>query len=139
MPSEPGKPVVFISYSHKDEPDQPQPGEVRWLSEILPYLSSALKNSCPATYELWDDRQIAGGNKWRAEIEAKLGVTNPSPIATVIEPTFGSRDRSRVEAAQSKLGIENPSPGATPIEPRHGSGDRSRVAAIDSTITAGDR
>ena len=72
MPSEPGKPVVFISYSHKDEPDQPQPGEVRWLSELLPYLSSALKNSCPATYELWDDRQIAGGNKWRAEIEAKL-------------------------------------------------------------------
>jgi hypothetical protein len=68
----PAQPVVFISYSHKDEPDQPQPGEVRWLSEIQSYLSPAVKNSCPATYELWDDRQIAGGSDWRAEIEAKL-------------------------------------------------------------------
>src|SRR4051795_1208114 len=72
MPSEPGKPVIFISYSHKDEPDQPQPGEVRWLSEIQSYLSPALKHGCPATYDLWDDRQIAAGDKWRAEIEAKL-------------------------------------------------------------------
>jgi hypothetical protein len=68
----PAQPVVFISYSHKDEPDQPQPGEVRWLSEIQSYLRPAVKNSCPATYELWDDRQIAGGTAWRAEIEAKL-------------------------------------------------------------------
>jgi hypothetical protein len=68
----PAQPVVFISYSHKDEPDQPLPGEVRWLSEILSYLSPALKHGCPATYELWDDRQIAGGSNWRAEIEKKL-------------------------------------------------------------------
>ena len=72
MSSAPGKPVIFISYSHKDEPAQVQPGEVCWLSEIQSYLSPALKNGCPATYELWDDRQIAGGNEWRAEIEAKL-------------------------------------------------------------------
>jgi TIR domain/AAA ATPase domain len=68
----PAQPVIFISYSHKDEPDPPQPGEVRWLSEIQSYLSPALKHSCPATYELWDDRQIAGGSDWRAEIEKKL-------------------------------------------------------------------
>jgi TIR domain len=68
----PAQPVVFISYSHKDEPDPPQPGEVRWLSEILSYLSPALKHSCPATYELWDDRQIGGGDEWRAEIDNKL-------------------------------------------------------------------
>src|ERR1044071_336706 len=72
MPSAPGMPVIFISYSHKDEPAQPQPGEVRWLSEIQSYLSPALKHGFSATYELWDDRQIAGGKKWRAEIEAKL-------------------------------------------------------------------
>ena len=72
MSSTPGKPVVFISYSHKDEPDQPQPGEVRWLTEIQSYLSPALKHGCSVTYELWDDRQIAGGNGWRAEIGAKL-------------------------------------------------------------------
>jgi tetratricopeptide (TPR) repeat protein len=68
----PAQPVVFISYSHKDEPDQPQPGEVRWLSEIQSYLSPALKNGCPATYELWDDREIAGGSDWRAAIDKKL-------------------------------------------------------------------
>ena len=27
MPSEPGKPVIFISYSHKDEPDPPGDGK----------------------------------------------------------------------------------------------------------------
>jgi hypothetical protein len=68
----PAQPVVFISYSHKDEPNQPQQGEVPWLSEILSYLSPALKHGCPATYELWDDRQIAGGSDWRAEIDKKL-------------------------------------------------------------------
>jgi hypothetical protein len=68
----PIQPVVFISYSHKDEPTQPQPGEVRWLSEIQSYLSPALKHGCPATYELWDDREIAGGSDWRAEIDSKL-------------------------------------------------------------------
>jgi TIR domain/AAA ATPase domain len=72
MSSAPGTPVIFISYSHKDEPDQPQPGEVRWLSEILSYLSPAVRHGCPATYELWDDRQIGGGSNWRAEIEGKL-------------------------------------------------------------------
>jgi tetratricopeptide (TPR) repeat protein len=68
----PAQPVVFISYSHKDEPTQPQPGEVRWLSEIQSYLSPALKHGCPATFELWDDREIAGGSDWRGEIDKKL-------------------------------------------------------------------
>jgi hypothetical protein len=68
----PAQPVVFISYSHKDEPTQPQPGEVRWLSEIQSYLSPALKHGCPAAYELWDDREITGGSDWRAEIQKKL-------------------------------------------------------------------
>jgi hypothetical protein len=72
MSTEPAKPVIFISYSHKDEPDQPQPGEVRWLSEFQSYLSPALKHGCPANFELWDDRQITGGSDWRAEIDAKL-------------------------------------------------------------------
>jgi TIR domain len=72
MPDGPGKPVIFISYSHKDEPDLPRDGEVRWLSEIQSYLSPAVKHGCSATYELWDDRQIAGGSGWRGEIEGKL-------------------------------------------------------------------
>lgn len=73
MPNAPRKPVILISYSHKDEPERPQPAEVRWLSEIQSYLSPALKHGCAATYELWDDRQIAIGSNWRAEIENKLG------------------------------------------------------------------
>ena len=64
------QPIVFISYSHLDEPDQfLQPQETRWLS----YVSSHLK---PATahgkLELWDDRRIEGGGDWRAEIEDAL-------------------------------------------------------------------
>ena len=28
------KPVIFISYSHKDEPEHPTDGEIQWLSFV---------------------------------------------------------------------------------------------------------
>ena len=39
------KPVIFISYSHKDEPEHPRDGEVQWLSFVRTYLQPAVKHS----------------------------------------------------------------------------------------------
>jgi hypothetical protein len=64
------KPVIFISYSHKDEPDPfLQPGEFRWLSYVKSFLDPAETH---ALVELWDDRRIDGGGDWRAEIDEAL-------------------------------------------------------------------
>lgn len=64
------QPVVFISYSHLDEPDQfLHPGETRWLS----YVSSHLKPAAAhGKLELWDDRRIDGGGDWRVDIDDAL-------------------------------------------------------------------
>jgi hypothetical protein len=32
MPSDSIKPLIFISYAHLDEPDNPVAGDVRWLT-----------------------------------------------------------------------------------------------------------
>ena len=64
------KPVIFISYSHKDEPDQfLQPGEFRWLTYVRSFLDPAAANG---QVELWDDRQIDGGGDWKADIDQAL-------------------------------------------------------------------
>jgi tetratricopeptide (TPR) repeat protein len=70
MPDETIRPVIFISYSHKDEPDQfLQPGEVQWLSYVKSFLEPAAAHGC---LELWDDRQIDGGGNWKADINGAL-------------------------------------------------------------------
>jgi tetratricopeptide (TPR) repeat protein len=63
------KPVIFISYSHKDEPDHPRDDEVAWLSFVREYLQPAVKHG---VFELWDDRSLEGGADWDPEIERKL-------------------------------------------------------------------
>ncbi len=63
------KPVIFISYSHKDEPEKPRDGEVRWLSYVQYHLAPAVKS---ALFDLWVDEDIPGGDKWKATIAAKL-------------------------------------------------------------------
>jgi len=63
------KPVIFISYSHKDEPEKPSDGEVQWLSFVRTYLQPAVKNGIVA---LWVDRNMPGGTTWDAEIERNL-------------------------------------------------------------------
>jgi len=35
------KPILFISYSHLDEPERPGEGEVRWLSFVVGHLKPA--------------------------------------------------------------------------------------------------
>ena len=63
------KPVIFISYSHKDEPDKPAEGEVQWLSFVRRSLQPAVKDGI---IELWVDREMMGGADWEREIEEKL-------------------------------------------------------------------
>jgi hypothetical protein len=54
----PDRPAVFVSYSHKDE---------AWKDLVVGHLQ-VLKGM----FDLWDDRRIAVGDAWRAEIEAAL-------------------------------------------------------------------
>jgi len=61
------KPVIFISYSHKDEPDKP--GEVPWLDYVQSFLAPAVKNG---VFEVWVDQHTKGGDNWDDEIKAKL-------------------------------------------------------------------
>jgi tetratricopeptide (TPR) repeat protein len=64
------KPVIFISYSHKDEPDlYMEPAGFRWLSYVKSFLDPA---EAHGRMELWDDRRIDGGGDWRKEIEEAL-------------------------------------------------------------------
>ena len=69
MANESTKPVIFISYSHKDEPKNPGANEERWLTLVQSHLAPAMKHG---TYELWADEDIPGGGTWREEIEKKL-------------------------------------------------------------------
>lgn len=61
---------IFISYSHKDEPDPGlYPDKERWLTFVKSHLGPAIAHH---QLEVWDDRRIEGGADWRAEIEFAL-------------------------------------------------------------------
>ncbi|MEA2818303.1 MAG: hypothetical protein QOJ86_307 [Bradyrhizobium sp.] len=62
------KPVIFVSYSHKDEPEQDPDGNIHWLRDILSYVAPAVNG----TYELWTDEDITGGADWESNIKEKL-------------------------------------------------------------------
>lgn len=63
------KPAIFISYSHKDEPEHPRDGEIQWLSFVRTYLQPAIKNGI---FELFVDEHLSGGIDLKPEIERKL-------------------------------------------------------------------
>jgi tetratricopeptide (TPR) repeat protein len=63
------KPIVFISYSHKDEPEHPRDGEIQWLSFVRTYLQPAVKHG---VFDLWVDQHMPGGTDWDREIEKRL-------------------------------------------------------------------
>jgi tetratricopeptide (TPR) repeat protein len=67
------KPVIFISYSHKDEPEHPRGEEVQWLSFVRTYLQPAVKHG---VFDLWVDQNMPGGTDWDPEIEEKLSACN---------------------------------------------------------------
>ena len=51
---------VFISYAHADEP---------WKDRLLTHLGPL---SDSTQFEVWEDRRIAGGDRWLTEIEAAM-------------------------------------------------------------------
>jgi hypothetical protein len=63
------KPVIFISYSHRDEPDKSPGGETWWLTYVQSHLQPAVKGDI---FDLWTDYDIDGGADWRAAIDRKL-------------------------------------------------------------------
>ncbi len=69
MPTEPYKPIIFISYAHADEPEKPAADEVKWLSFVTGYLRPAVKHGA---VEIWIDRLMPGGADWEREIGQKL-------------------------------------------------------------------
>src|ERR1700758_4161921 len=60
MPAASPKPIIFISYSHKDR---------RWLEFVQGHLQVAVTND---HFETWDDRRIEGGGDWAKDIDAAL-------------------------------------------------------------------
>src|SRR4029077_1746021 len=77
MPDASVKPVIFISYSHKDR---------RWLEFVQGHLQVAVTNN---HFESWDDRRIEGGAaaaraaRRRGECKARQGGAG--------EPRHGAR------------------------------------------------
>jgi hypothetical protein len=69
MPSQSRKPLVYISYSHADEPDTNARGKIKWLSFVISFLQPATKRG---VFEIWTDRVMTGGAEWNKEIEGKL-------------------------------------------------------------------
>jgi tetratricopeptide (TPR) repeat protein len=63
------KPVIFISYSSKDEPEHPRSGEVKWRTYVQSFLAPKVKNG---VFDIWVDEYIAGGAAWKEEIKQKL-------------------------------------------------------------------
>ena len=69
MADQTAKPVIFISYSRKDEPEKSAEGEVTWLTYVREHLAPAVKTGI---FDLFDDQDMEIGIDWRPEIEAKL-------------------------------------------------------------------
>src|SRR5271170_3442837 len=61
-----GRPIVFVSYAHRDEPDTPASDEVTF---VLSFLRPAVKHG---VFEFWVDRHMRGGVDWDPEVEKKL-------------------------------------------------------------------
>ncbi len=63
------KPVIFISFSHLDEPEKPVAGEVAWLTFVQSFLAPVVK---AGIFELWTDERLHGGDEIDPAIARKL-------------------------------------------------------------------
>ncbi|HTC02854.1 MAG TPA: TIR domain-containing protein [Xanthobacteraceae bacterium] len=89
-----GKPVIFISYSHLDEPERTPEIDIHWLTDIQAYLAPAANG----TFELWTDEDMTGGADWEKEIKDKLAVCDIC-ILFVSRHSLASRYVIEVEIA----------------------------------------
>ncbi|MDB5583790.1 MAG: family P-loop domain protein [Bradyrhizobium sp.] len=64
-----GKPVIFISFSQKDEPAKPNSDEVAWLTFVQSFLAPAVRTGI---FDIWVDEHLHGGDVIDAEVRAKL-------------------------------------------------------------------
>jgi hypothetical protein len=69
MTTDQTKPVIFISYAHADEPENPREGEEKWLSFVKGHLLPAVKHGA---VDIWVDTLMQGGDDWDPEIERRL-------------------------------------------------------------------
>jgi hypothetical protein len=75
----PYKPIVFISYSRLDEPENRGAGETRWLSFVRSYLAPAVLRGL---FEVFVDRDLLGGDIWNPAIEEASAIgTAPRAIS----------------------------------------------------------
>jgi hypothetical protein len=75
-PSGPGEPLrskVFISYSHKDK---------RFLERLLVHLKPL---ELSGLTEVWSDRRIASGQKWREEIRQAIATARVAILLVSID------------------------------------------------------
>lgn len=63
------KPVIFVSYSHKDEPEKPGSDDVAWMTFVLSFLAPVVK---AGIFELWTDQHLHGGEVLDSAIKEKL-------------------------------------------------------------------
>jgi hypothetical protein len=107
MPS--GKPIIFISYAHADEPESPVEGEIKWLTFVLGFLKPAVKHGL---IEFWVDRHMRGGATWDEEIEKKLRecdifvlLVSRHSMASDLHRRQGDRDYPRAAKERGKTSI----------------------------------
>jgi hypothetical protein len=92
MADGPAKPVIFISYSHKDEPERAPEGNIHWLTDLQSYLAPAANG----TFELWSDEELEGGADWEKGIKEKLAVCDIC-VLLVSRHSLGSKYVIEVE------------------------------------------
>ena len=100
MPTEPYKPIIFISYAHPDEPEKPAADEVKWLSFVTGYLQGSLLKH--GSLEIWIDRLMPGRGHWEREIKQKLRACDIFILLVALircHPTMSSTRRSRSSAS----------------------------------------
>src|SRR3954451_10979846 len=78
------KPVIFVSYSHKDEPEKPGPEDVAWMTFVLSFLAPVVK---AGVFDLWTDQHLHGGEVLDPAIKEKLAACD-------IRADEGRRSRS---------------------------------------------
>lgn len=64
-----GKPLVFVSYAHADEPQHPHDHETRWLSWMKPHFKPLQKLG---VIEYFSDQNILGAQDWEARLRDAL-------------------------------------------------------------------